>query len=186
MSTIFEAEDSIGMDQSSDTYSSNSTSLLVPSSMGSSEPLLTTSAIQQLTKLVNKVSRYKRMEDAEVEDLARLLKRLDRSVREVENLDVLPKSTSKGRIHSTNSKTKVNHKILDYSIDEDDAHEGEDKDSKIEQIEEKLDKIMNGIDAAIAAFSIMAGGKLSKQVCYNLLSYHFTGYYYDIKYGISY
>ncbi|CAG8454816.1 17701_t:CDS:10 [Funneliformis caledonium] len=164
MSTIFEAEDSVDMEQSSNNaFASNSTPLLVQSSMGSSEPLLTTSAIQQLTKLVNKVSRYKRMEDAEVDDLARLLKILDRSVREVENLDVLPKSAFQVQIHATNSKTKVNHKNLDNDINEDDSHEDE-EDSKIRQMEEKLEKITNGIDAAIAAFSIMTGGKLSKQL----------------------
>ncbi|CAI2165749.1 3087_t:CDS:10 [Funneliformis geosporum] len=164
MSTIFEAEDSVDMEQSSNnTFASNSTSLLIPSSMGSSEPLLTTSAIQQLTKFVNKVSRYKRMEDAEVDDLARLLKILDRSVREVENLDVLPKSTSQVKIVATNSKTKFNQKNSDNGINEDDTHEDE-EDSKMRQIEEKLEKITNGIDAAIAAFSIMTGGKLSKQL----------------------
>jgi hypothetical protein len=180
MSMIFEAEDSVSIDQSSSSYSPNSTSLLVPSSMGSSEPLLTTSSIQQLTKLVSKVSRYKRMEDVEVEDLVRLLKILDRSVREVENLDVLPKSTSKGRTRSTNPKTKENR---DYNIDKDEVYENDDKmdeDSRIGQIEEKLEKIMNGIDAAIAAFAIMTGGKLSKQVCVPInfyLSLYFVNIY---------
>lgn len=159
MSMIFEAEDSASVDQSN-ANSQNSTSLFVPSSMGSSEPLLTTNAIQQLIKLVSKVSRYKRMEDVEVEDLARLLKILDRSVREVENFEVLPKSTSKSRI-------KVNQKNSDYSVDKGDTYDDDykmDEDSRTEQIEEKLEKIMNGIDAAIAAFTIMTGGKLSKQV----------------------
>jgi hypothetical protein len=159
MSMIFEAEDSVSVDQSN-ANSPNSTSLFVPSSMGSSEPLLTTSAIQQLIKLVSKVSRYKRMEDVEVEDLARLLKILDRSVREVENFEVLPKSTAKSRI-------KVNQKNSDYSVDKSDTYDDDykmDEDSRTEQIEEKLEKIMNGIDAAIAAFTIMTGGKLSKQV----------------------
>src|SRR5947207_1232395 len=145
MSMIFEAEDSVSIDQSSNIYLPNSTSLLVPSSMGSSEPLLTTSAIQQLTKLVNKVSRYKRMEDAEVEDLARLLKLLDRSVREVENLDVLPKSTSKGPTHSTNLKIKTNRKNSEYIVDKSDAHDDYDDDkmdddSRMGQTEEKLEK----------------------------------------------
>jgi hypothetical protein len=167
MSMIFEAEDSFSIDQTSNTYSPNSTSLLIPSSMGSSEPLLTTSAIQQITKLVRKVSRYKRMEDVEVEDLARLLKILDRSVREVENLDVLPKSSSKGRTRSTGSKIKANRKNSDHNIDKGDAYEDDkmSEDSRMGQIEEKLEKIMNGVDAAIAAFAIMTGGKLSKQVC---------------------
>lgn len=159
MSMIFEAEDSVSVDQSN-ANSPNSTSLFVPSSMGSSEPLLTTNAIQQLIKLVSKVSRYKRMEDVEVEDLARLLKILDRSVREVENFEVLPKSTSKSRI-------KVNQKNSDYSADKGDTYDDDykmDEGSRTEQIEEKLEKIMNGIDAAIAAFTIMTGGKLSKQV----------------------
>ncbi|PKC70049.1 ARM repeat-containing protein [Rhizophagus irregularis] len=159
MSMIFEAEDSASVDQSN-ANSQNSTSLFVPSSMGSSEPLLTTNAIQQLIKLVSKVSRYKRMEDVEVEDLARLLKILDRSVREVENFEVLPKSTSKSRI-------KVNQKNSDYSVDKGDTYDDDykmDEDSRTEQIEEKLEKIMNGIDAAIAAFTIMTGGKLSKQL----------------------
>src|SRR6185437_9080873 len=105
-----------------------------------------------------KVSRYKRMEDVEVEDLARILKILDRSVREVENFDVLPKLTSKSRI-------KVNQKSSDNSADKDDAYDDDckmDEDSRTEQIDEKLEKIMNGIDAAIAAFTIMTGGKLSK------------------------
>ncbi|GBB94464.1 hypothetical protein RclHR1_02360022 [Rhizophagus clarus] len=158
MSMIFEAEDSVSIDQNAN--SPNSTSLFVPASMCSGEPLLTTNVIQQLIKLVSKVSRYKRMEDVEVEDLARLLKILDRSVREVENFQVLPKSASK-------SRNKVNQKNSDYSFDKGDTYDDDykmDEDSRTEQIEEKLEKIMNGIDAAIAAFTIMTGGKLSKQL----------------------
>jgi hypothetical protein len=187
MSMIFEAEDSVSIDQSSNTYSPNSTSLLAPSSMGSNEPLLTTSAIQQLTKLVSKVSRYKRMEDVEVEDLVRLLKILDRSVREVENLDVLPKLTSKGRTRSKDSKIKANRGSSDYNIDKGDAYEDDDKmneDSRMGQIEEKLEKIMNGIDAAIAAFAIMTGGKLSKQVCVVIKNFFFILFFIFILYFI--
>ncbi|CAH1765510.1 15208_t:CDS:10, partial [Entrophospora sp. SA101] len=170
MSTIFEAEDSFALDPSLSVNLSGSLILLVPSSTGSNEPLLTTTAIRQLTKLINKVSRYKRLDDIEVEDLARVSKILERSVHEVEVLDVLPNSSSLkarsmtffSKVRSNNNKNSESIDLNEYYLDNE--YENLDDDVKLKQIEEKLDKVINGLEASVAIFSIMTGGKLNKQL----------------------
>ncbi|CAG8488506.1 3073_t:CDS:10 [Acaulospora morrowiae] len=149
-----EAEDSIISDPSSNSY----LSILVPSSINSNEPLLTSMAIRQLTKYVGKVSRYKLLEDVEVDDLGRILKILERSVREVETSDILPNNYS-----SSSHEKKRSSVNLENDLTENDEMDV-DVESNITIIDDKLEKIINGVEAAIAAFSIMTGGKLSKQL----------------------
>ncbi|CAG8487296.1 8961_t:CDS:10 [Diversispora eburnea] len=151
INTIFEAEDSIISEISSGTYSPNSTSLLVPSSINSNEPLLSSTVIRQLTKLVGKVSRYKRLEDADIDDLSRLLKILERSVREVETYDVLPPNGQSASLSGSHIKQ---NEFDSMNLDDGDDKMNKDN-SYIQEIEDKLEKIISGIEAAIAAFSIM-------------------------------
>ncbi|CAG8468626.1 1853_t:CDS:10 [Ambispora gerdemannii] len=162
LSTIFEAEDSILPESIAESTGSSSTSLFIPSTLASHEPLLTTHTIRQLVKFVNKARRSRKLEEAEVEDLARILKILERSVRDAETLDILPNSAI-NHFGASTSKSHKNAEIMDINSEafEDDNM---DIDSKINQTEAKIEKIINGIDAAICALSIMTGGKLSKQL----------------------
>ncbi|KAG9292179.1 hypothetical protein G9A89_023899 [Geosiphon pyriformis] len=168
ISTIFEAEDSISPD---DAPRSNLSSLFTYSTIGSNEPLLSTNAIKQLVKLVNKVGRYRKLEDAEVEDLMRILKILERSVREVESLDILPNSSgqnSKGDVDRSGTLTprygNKNTELMNVDNIGFEEVDNMDNETKIQQVELKIEIIVNGIEAAICALSIMTGGKLSKQL----------------------
>jgi hypothetical protein len=155
ISAIFESEDSLPLTDSSTTLTSptfwSETHFFIPSSLSSQEPLLTTEVTHKLIKLVNKVRKYHRLEDVEVEDLSRMLKILERAIREVETLDVFNSVRSVGTGKQENGRTK-------------EEYDNEDEDMKAQKVEDRIDKIMNGIEAAIAAFVIMTGGKLSKQV----------------------
>ncbi|CAG8456254.1 3230_t:CDS:10 [Acaulospora colombiana] len=104
------------------------------------------------------VSRYGRLEEIEVDDLGRVLKILERSVREVETSDILPSNLSASLC--TQKNTLVS---LENDRSENDEMD-QDAESNIRIVEDKLEKIINGIEAAIAAFTIMTGGKLSKQL----------------------
>ncbi|CAG8625178.1 13444_t:CDS:10, partial [Racocetra fulgida] len=158
MSAIFDAEDAI---TSESLLSNDQLSLLIPSSIGSNEPLLTSEVIHQIIKLVNKVCRFNRLEDADVDDLGRLLKILERSVREVETLDLFPRDY----MASSKSNSRSQNKVSDSMSVDDDSMDEDDKciDSHLRKVEEKINKIINGIEAATAAFIIMTGGNLSKQ-----------------------
>ncbi|CAG8779014.1 15584_t:CDS:2, partial [Cetraspora pellucida] len=159
MSAIFDAEDAITSELP---LSNDQLSLLIPSSISSNEPLLTSEVIHQIIRLVNKVCRFNRLEDADVDDLGRLLKILERSVREVEALDLFPRDFKAPSKLNSRSQNKVSDSMSvdDDSMDEDDKC----VDSHLRKVEEKLNKIVNGIEAATAAFIIMTGGNLSKQL----------------------
>ncbi|CAG8449459.1 11998_t:CDS:10 [Ambispora leptoticha] len=167
LSTIFEAEDSILPENIAEFTASNSTSLFIPSTLHSHEPILATHTIRQLVKLANKARRSRKLEEAEVEDLARILKILERSIRDAETLDILPNSTTNQKSDSRSGAfTSKYHDNAELTNINNEAFEDDnmDIDSKINQTEAKIEKIINGIDAAICALSIMTGGKLSKQL----------------------
>ncbi|CAG8842797.1 28975_t:CDS:2, partial [Racocetra persica] len=100
--------------------------------------------------------------DADVDDLGRLLKILERSVREVETLDLFPRDY----MASSKSNNRSQNKVSDSMSVDDDSMDEDDKciDSHLRKVEEKISKIINGIEAATAAFIIMTGGNLSKQL----------------------
>ncbi|KAF0521889.1 ARM repeat-containing protein [Gigaspora margarita] len=162
ISAIFDAEDSVTSELP---LSNDQLSLFIPSSISSNEPLLTSEVVHQIIRLVNKVCRYNRLEDADVDDLGRLLKILERSVREVETLDLFPRDYKTSSKSNSRSKNKVSDTMSLMSLD-DDSMDEDDKcfDSHLQKFEEKLGKIINGIEAATAAFTIMTGGNLSKQL----------------------
>jgi hypothetical protein len=95
-----------------------------------------------------KVSRSKLLEDVDVEILARLLQFLERSVRMAETIDIFPGSTAR-------RPADDNGYIEDEELDDE---------TRLRAIEDRIDRVMNGIEAATAAFTIMSGGSLSKQV----------------------
>ncbi|CAG8595163.1 13842_t:CDS:2, partial [Gigaspora rosea] len=162
ISAIFDAEDSVTSELP---LSNDQLSLFISSSISSNEPLLTSEVIHQIIRLVNKVCRYNRLEDADVDDLGRLLKILERSVREVETLDLFPRDYKTFSKSNSRSKNKVSDTMSLMSLD-DDSMDEDDKyvDSHLQKFEEKFSKIINGIEAATAAFTIMTGGNLSKQL----------------------
>jgi len=156
ISAIFESEDSLSLTDPPTTLTSptftHENHFFLPSSLSSQEPLLTTEITHKLIKLINKARKYHPLEDVEVEDLSRVLKILERAIREVEALDVFKNVRIGGTGKNDNGKTK------------EEEDENEDEDAKMQRVEDRIEKIMNGIEAAIAAFTIMTGGKLSKQI----------------------
>ncbi|KAG5455447.1 MAG: hypothetical protein BJ554DRAFT_5134 [Olpidium bornovanus] len=182
---LFAAEDSL---DANDAQGRLLSEIFVPDANPDATPIVTTDFLRKVVSLVNKCAGAGKLDQVEDGKLTRLMKILDAQIRAVESLDLpFGENAETDECDSATTPTRRKSKgRCGMQVGERDGAEddGEDDEAEVsefaEQVTVKVEKILNGVEAAILALTMLSQAKLPKHLysedligaCINLSRIH--------------